>query len=68
MVGARADPTSSARFTRRWLAVTDLADDGDVRRHAQEAGNEAPQIDLSAVGTSGARLHVRDVRQAQRRH
>ena len=48
---------------RQGLTVTDLADDGDVGRHAQEAGDQPAQVDLTPVGARRTRLHRGDVRQ-----
>jgi hypothetical protein len=40
---------------REGLPVTDLTDDRDVRRHAEEAGDEPPQVDLRrSVGPHGS--------------
>ena len=48
---------------RQRLPVADLADDGDVGGHAQEAGDEAAQVDRGPVGARRPGLHARDVRQ-----
>ena len=48
-------------LTRERFAVADLADDGDVGRHAQEPGDEAAQVDLAALGPARPGLHAGDV-------
>jgi hypothetical protein len=53
--------TSVTSLTRP-LAVPDLADDGHVRGHAQEARHEASQVDLAPIGAGGAGLHAGHVR------
>ena len=43
---------------RQRLAVADLADDRDVGRHAEEAGDEPAEVDRRAIGRGGAGLHA----------
>jgi hypothetical protein len=45
--------------------VPDFADDGDVGGHAQEARDEAAQVDLAPVGAGVTGLHRRHVGQGQ---
>ena len=67
--GARVDrrvsrhPRREGEQHRKRLAISDLTDDGDVGGHAQEARDEAAQIDLGPVRPGGPRLHLRDVGQ-----
>jgi hypothetical protein len=56
-------PATSVTSPTRPLAVADLADDGHVRGHAEEAGDQPPQVDLGPVGPGGSGLHAPDVRE-----
>src|SRR3954465_9837756 len=38
------------------FTVANLADDGDVRRHAKETGDQAAEVDLTTVGARRTRL------------
>ena len=51
--GEPLDARRQGEQQRQGLAVADLADDGDVGRHAQEAGDQPAQIDGRAVGAAG---------------
>ena len=52
--GEALDARREREQQRQRLAVADLADDGDVGRHAEEAGDEPAQVDR-AVGRRGRR-------------
>lgn len=57
--------TPSATIARWSLPVPHLADDGDVGRHAEEAGDEAAEVDGGPVGSGRSGLHGGDVRQPE---
>jgi hypothetical protein len=67
--GARVDGRESLDAGRegqqQWqrLAVPDFTHDGDVGCHAQEAGDQPPQVDRRPVESRRTSLHRRDVRQ-----
>ena len=44
------------------LTIADLADDGDVGRHPEEARHQTSEIDRGSVAAGRARLHRRHVR------
>ena len=50
-------------FPTRRFFVANLADDGYVRHHAQEACDQSSQVDFGAVGPSWSGLHLRHVGQ-----
>ena len=54
------------RLARESFPVTDLADDGDVGRHAQEARHQATEVHLLAVHASRPGLHMGDIREDER--
>jgi hypothetical protein len=59
--GVTGDSRREGEQHRERFSIADLADDGNVGSHAQEARDEATQVDLGSVGTGWPRLHLRDV-------
>ena len=57
------DPRRQGQHERHGFAVPDLSDDGYIGGHPQEPSHQSAEIDLLAIRTRRAGLHVGHIRQ-----